>query len=151
MPSVTEGDSVLLNPQTISVEMFQAISLRSSCIEDISIPTRLKSVKNLTEIANIGKVMVKDGIALPRFFHWFESAQPVLFFSLFSHETTAQTSIKLLPLSVGPPPCLLLQPTLSYYVKFHIMGQTPSLLVLSRSIPLILVFFFAMLIHGTIR
>lgn len=74
IPSVTEGDSVLLNPQTISVEMYQAISLKSSCIEDISIPTRLKSVKNLTEIANIGKVMVKDGVALNRFFHWFESS-----------------------------------------------------------------------------
>jgi Xaa-Pro aminopeptidase len=74
IPSVTEGDSVLLNPQTISVEMYQAISLKSSCIEDISIPTRLKSVKNLTEIANIGKVMVKDGVALTRFFHWFESS-----------------------------------------------------------------------------
>lgn len=73
IPSVTEGDSVLINPQTISVELFQAISLKSSCIEDISIPTRLKSVKNLTEIANIGKVMVKDGVALTRFFHWFES------------------------------------------------------------------------------
>ena len=73
IPAVTEGDSVLLNPQTTSVELFQAISLNSSCIEDISIPTRLKSVKNLTEIANIGKVMVKDGVALTRFFHWFES------------------------------------------------------------------------------
>lgn len=74
IPSVTEGDSVLLNPQTISVELFQAISVKSACKEDISIPTRLKSVKNLTEIANIGKVMVKDGIALTRFFHWFESS-----------------------------------------------------------------------------
>jgi len=73
IPAVTEDDSVLLNPQTTSVELFQAISLKSVCIEDISIPTRLKSVKNRTEIENISRVMVKDGIALTRFFHWFES------------------------------------------------------------------------------
>lgn len=73
IPSVTENESVLLNPRTTSVEFFQAISCKSRCIEDISIPTRLKSVKNRTEISNICKVMVKDGVALTRFFHWFES------------------------------------------------------------------------------
>lgn len=73
IPSVTENESVLLNPRTTSVEFFQAISCKSRCIEDISIPTRLKSVKNRTEISNICKVMVKDGVVLTRFFHWFES------------------------------------------------------------------------------
>jgi Xaa-Pro aminopeptidase len=41
-------------------------------IEDITIPTRLKAVKNKVEIENIGKVMVKDGVALTRFFFWLE-------------------------------------------------------------------------------
>ena len=66
---VAEGESVFLNPQVTSLELFRA----SGFIEDISIPCRLKSVKNRTEIANIEKVMVKDGVALTRFFHWFES------------------------------------------------------------------------------
>ncbi len=73
IPAVTEGETVLLNPQTTSVELFHEISSKSKCIEDTSIPTRLKSIKNRTEIENIGKVMVKDGVALTRFFHWFES------------------------------------------------------------------------------
>ena len=41
-------------------------------IEDVTIPTRLKAVKNIVEIDNIGKVMVKDGIALTKFFFWLE-------------------------------------------------------------------------------
>jgi Xaa-Pro aminopeptidase len=42
-------------------------------IEDFSIPGRLKAVKNKVEIENIRKVMIKDGIALTKFFHWFEN------------------------------------------------------------------------------
>jgi Xaa-Pro aminopeptidase len=70
---VTEGESVLLNPQNTSVDLYRALSLTSGFIEEISIPSRLKSIKNPTEIANIEKVMIKDGVALTRFFHWFES------------------------------------------------------------------------------
>jgi Xaa-Pro aminopeptidase len=38
--------------------------------EDVSIPTRLKAIKNRVEIENIRKVMVKDGVALTKFFYW---------------------------------------------------------------------------------
>jgi Xaa-Pro aminopeptidase len=71
--SVTKGHSVLFNPQATSVELFNTISNNSRTIEDISIPTRLKSIKNKTEIGNIANVMIKDGIALTKFFHWFNS------------------------------------------------------------------------------
>jgi Xaa-Pro aminopeptidase len=71
--SVTAGSSVLLNPQSVSVSLYNSISLNSGIIEDVSIPTRLKAIKNRTETENLYKVMVKDGIALTRFFHWFET------------------------------------------------------------------------------
>jgi Xaa-Pro aminopeptidase len=71
--AVTEGFSVLVNPATTSVALYNSISGKSKIIEDISIPTRLKSIKNKTEIANIGYVMIKDGVALTRFFYWFDS------------------------------------------------------------------------------
>ena len=41
-------------------------------LNDISIPGRLKAVKNNTEIANIRKVMVKDGVALTKFLYWLD-------------------------------------------------------------------------------
>jgi Xaa-Pro aminopeptidase len=41
-------------------------------IEDTSIPARLKAVKNKTEIENISGAMIKDGLALTKFFFWLE-------------------------------------------------------------------------------
>jgi Xaa-Pro aminopeptidase len=70
--SVTEGFSVLVNPATTSVALYNSISGKSKIIEDTSIPAKLKSIKNKTEIANIGNVMIKDGVALSRFFYWFD-------------------------------------------------------------------------------
>jgi Xaa-Pro aminopeptidase len=73
LSSVTEGCSILLNPQSTSVELLNSIPKNSKLIEDISIPARLKSIKNKTEIANISGVMIRDGLALTKFFHWFEN------------------------------------------------------------------------------
>lgn len=71
--SVVKTHSVLFNPQTTSVKLADTILKHSIPIEDISIPTQLKSIKNNTEIRNIAGIMIKDGVALTRFFHWFDS------------------------------------------------------------------------------
>ena len=73
IPAVTEGATVLINPATTSVAMFNSISNKSETIEDISIPSQFKAIKNKTEIKNIEEAMVKDGVALIRFFFWFEN------------------------------------------------------------------------------
>jgi Xaa-Pro aminopeptidase len=75
LSSVTEGHYVLFSPQATSVELFNSFAKNSKHIEDISIPARLKSKKNRTEIENICNVMIRDGVALTKFFHWFESTQ----------------------------------------------------------------------------
>ncbi len=62
----------MLNPRTTSVSIYNSLSKTSGIIEDISIPARLKAVKNKTEIESIGRVMVSDGIALTRFLFWLE-------------------------------------------------------------------------------
>ena len=71
--AVTEGSSVLINPSTTSVALYNSISKKSKIIEDINIPARLKSIKNKTEIVNIGNTMIRDGVALTKFFYWFDS------------------------------------------------------------------------------
>lgn len=71
--SVTTGSSVLMNPQSVSVSLYNSLSLNSRIIEDITIPTHLKAIKNRTETENLYRVMVKDGTALTKFFHWFET------------------------------------------------------------------------------
>lgn len=64
--------TILITPSTTSASICNSIRKRTKIIEDISIPTRLKAIKNNVEIGNIGKVMVKDGIALTKFFYWLE-------------------------------------------------------------------------------
>jgi Xaa-Pro aminopeptidase len=71
--SVAKGFSVLIDPATTSVALYNSIKERSKIIESISIPGRLKSIKNKTEIENLGNVMIKDGVALTRFFYWFDN------------------------------------------------------------------------------
>jgi len=70
--SITKGYTLLLNPDTTCINLYNSISKGSRIIEDISIPTRLKAKKNKIEIENIGSIMIKDGIALTRLFFWFD-------------------------------------------------------------------------------
>ncbi|HQG76762.1 MAG TPA: aminopeptidase P family protein [Bacteroidales bacterium] len=70
---VVRGYSVLIDPRTTSVSIFNSLSGASRIMEDITFPARLKAVKNKTEIENIGRVMIRDGVALTRFFHWLEN------------------------------------------------------------------------------
>ncbi|MBK7132851.1 MAG: aminopeptidase P family protein [Bacteroidales bacterium] len=64
--------SILLTPSTTSAELFNAVPRGMKVREDISIPSRMKAVKNKGEIESIGRVMIKDGVALTRFFFWIE-------------------------------------------------------------------------------
>ena len=76
--SLSGRDSILITPSTTCVSLYNSIPAGTGIVEDISIPTRLKSVKNKTEIENISKVMVKDGAALTKFFYWLEQNRGVL-------------------------------------------------------------------------
>jgi Xaa-Pro aminopeptidase len=67
-----EGSIILLSPEKTSVAIFNSIPATLKIIEDTSIPSGLKAVKNKTEIENICKTMVKDGVALTKFFHFID-------------------------------------------------------------------------------
>jgi len=69
-------NSMLVSPGSTSAAVYYSIPARLKKIEDVSIVARLKAVKNNTEIENIRKVMVRDGVALTRFFIWFEENIP---------------------------------------------------------------------------
>jgi Xaa-Pro aminopeptidase len=72
LSTLPDDSAILLNPLTTSFNLYNSIPLEMKVIEDMSIPTRLKAIKNKTEIKNIGSVMIRDGVALTRFFHWLE-------------------------------------------------------------------------------
>ncbi len=69
-----EGYAILITPGTTSAALYFSIPRCLRILEDISIPGRMKAIKNKTEIENIGKVMVKDGVALTKFLYWIESS-----------------------------------------------------------------------------
>ncbi|HSO77225.1 MAG TPA: aminopeptidase P family protein [Bacteroidales bacterium] len=73
LASLADNAVLLLSPGTTSASIFRSIPRKVRVKEDVSIPTRLKAIKNSTEIANIREVMVRDGVALTRFFIWLEN------------------------------------------------------------------------------
>jgi|WetSurMetagenome_2_1015567.scaffolds.fasta_scaffold00251_12 Xaa-Pro aminopeptidase len=72
LKSLDVGKTILYTPATTSAAIYYSMPVRMPKKEDVSIVTRLKAVKNNTEISNIREVMVKDGVALTKFFMWLE-------------------------------------------------------------------------------
>ena len=73
LSSLKAVSSVLLSPDTTSTALYNSIPEHLIIVEDVSIPGRMKAVKNHTEIKNIEYVMIRDGIALTKFFYWLEN------------------------------------------------------------------------------
>jgi len=73
LQKIPDGAAIYLSPGTVNCWIYRSIPDRVSIQEGISIPARLKAVKNQTEIGHIRKVMIKDGVVLTRFFIWLEN------------------------------------------------------------------------------
>ena len=72
--SLPGGSRLLLSPSTTSATLRGAVPGTIRVIHDLSIPTRLKAIRNETEIKNLREVMIRDGVALTRFFIWLEKS-----------------------------------------------------------------------------
>ena len=62
------GSTLLLSLSQISRALYASIGPEIKIVEGSSLPGKLKAQKNSVEALNIGKAMVKDGIALTKFF-----------------------------------------------------------------------------------
>ncbi|MDR2814971.1 MAG: aminopeptidase P family protein [Prevotellaceae bacterium] len=72
----THSVQVCLDSSKLSLSFYNAIARHNGAVDILSVADQLKSVKNDVEIANFRRVMVRDGIALVRFFRWLEKAVP---------------------------------------------------------------------------
>lgn len=72
LSSLPEKCSILLNHATTSASLYTSLPRGARVTWEVSIPTRLKAIKNETEIKNLREVMIRDGVALTRFFRWLE-------------------------------------------------------------------------------
>jgi Xaa-Pro aminopeptidase len=72
MKAITANATIWVEPKKNCYRLLKLMPATVKVFYDINPTTRLKAVKNDTEIANIRKAMVKDGVALVRFFKWLE-------------------------------------------------------------------------------
>ena len=72
LAALATDKKVLLDGTKINRSLFEAIPTRCTIINRMSPVTLLKSIKNETELAGMHKAMIKDGVALTRFFMWLE-------------------------------------------------------------------------------
>lgn len=66
------GSSVLIDPRRNCYALYQQLPDGVRIIQNTNPTTFFKAVKNETEIDNTRQTMVKDGVALTRFFKWLE-------------------------------------------------------------------------------
>jgi len=69
-----EGFVLLLSPGTTSAALFRSLPRKIRMAEDLSIPARLKALKNSTELNNLTEVMIGDGVVMTNFLYWLEGA-----------------------------------------------------------------------------
>ena len=74
LSEIPADSTLLLTPATTSVRLIKSVPGKVSILEDVSIPTRLKAIKNSVEQDHIRRVMEKDGVALTKFFFWLENS-----------------------------------------------------------------------------
>ena len=64
---------VYLSIASVNTQLYNSIPEECTIVEGISIPTMLKSIKSGKEIAHIKNAMIKDGVALTKFYYWLEN------------------------------------------------------------------------------
>ncbi|MDR1981153.1 MAG: aminopeptidase P family protein [Tannerellaceae bacterium] len=67
-----EGTRIFVDMNRTNAALFHAIPSGCDVIEGITPANRLKSIKNETEIEGFRHALVKDGVALTRFYIWLE-------------------------------------------------------------------------------
>lgn len=70
MLTTLKSGTILISPATTSEALYNSLPVKLRIKEDISIPARLKAVKNKLEAANLANAMIKDGIVLTEFLFW---------------------------------------------------------------------------------
>ena len=66
--------SVCVDSGKASYSIYQALTERNWVVDTLSVADKLKSIKNEVEAEGFRRVMVRDGVALTRFFIWLEKA-----------------------------------------------------------------------------
>lgn len=70
--SIETGSKVFLDKKRINRWIYKAIPSQTTIIHGMDITTRLKGIKNPTEIQNQRNAYIKDGVAITKFLYWLD-------------------------------------------------------------------------------
>lgn len=73
LTSLNSRARVYLSAASVNAQLYNSIPEECAIVEGISIPTLLKSVKSGKEITHIKNAMIRDGVALTKFYYWLEN------------------------------------------------------------------------------
>lgn len=72
LANLPAGTSIFIDPRRNCFALFKQLPASVRLVQDTNPTTFFKAVKNEVEIANTRQTMIKDGVALTRFFKWLE-------------------------------------------------------------------------------
>ena len=73
LSELPQNSKVLLDPKRNCFGLYHMLPKTASIVRDVNPTTHFKSIKNATEINSIRSAMIKDGVAMTRFFMWMEA------------------------------------------------------------------------------
>ncbi|WP_242917618.1 aminopeptidase P family protein [Pontibacter liquoris] len=74
LASLPAGSSILIDPKRNCFALYKELPTSVSVLQDTNPTTSFKAIKNAVEVENTRITMVKDGVALTRFFKWLEES-----------------------------------------------------------------------------
>ena len=73
LSGLPEGSSIIVDINSASAELYLSVNKQCKIVERRSPIQLMKAQKNETELANIRRTMIIDGVAMEKFFFWFEN------------------------------------------------------------------------------
>lgn len=70
--NLNSSNAVYIDPNKVSLKLYDSIPKKCIKIEERDITTTLKSVKNEVEIKNLKRCHIKDGVAMIKFLRWLD-------------------------------------------------------------------------------
>src|SRR5690606_9092297 len=72
LSQLADGFTLLMDPKRTCFSLYSTVPATVSVVEQLNPTTHFKAVKNAVEIQHTRATMVKDGVAMTRFFKWLE-------------------------------------------------------------------------------
>ncbi|MDR3129049.1 MAG: aminopeptidase P family protein [Tannerellaceae bacterium] len=74
LSQLPDGTNLSVDPNKANIALLNAIPESCSLVEGFTSVTRLKSIKNEVEIEGIRNAVIRDGVALTKFYMWLEQS-----------------------------------------------------------------------------